>query len=271
MANPKDTLNSLNDTMKTVPKLYDDVVHPIAASTGKLLSIIPRAINAALSPIEQWIAIKDYNLEKTKILLAKELENVPEENIVTPDPYVAVPAIQSISYCMNCDDLRSMYSKLLAKAMNKDTKNSTHPAFVEVIRQLSPNDCLFLNSVKNEKGHPIANIRFQKPDYSFGLPAEGIDMFHNLMILKDCVLNYNEINFSVSNLIRLGISNVTFDFTFTDEYYSALKETSIYKSFLNDIDIYRKQNGRNNYVFYLQKGIFQTTPFGSSFIGACVL
>ena len=101
---------------------------------------IPRAINAALSPLRQWIAQREYNVAETEKLLAKKLENIEPEKIVSPEPYVAVPALQAISYSMNSDELRELYANLLAKSMCIDTKNSVHPSFVEIIRQMSPLD-----------------------------------------------------------------------------------------------------------------------------------
>ena len=53
------------------------------------------------------------------------------EKIVEPEPYVAVPAIQAISYAMNSDELRNLYANLLAKSMIKDTKDTVHPLLLK--------------------------------------------------------------------------------------------------------------------------------------------
>ena len=115
--------NSLGKAIETVPGLYDDALKPAAQESGKTLSLIPRAINAALAPIRQWIAQKEYNVAETEKLLAKKLEKLDQQKIVTPEPYVAVPAIQAISYSMNSQELRELYANLLAKSMNSDTKD----------------------------------------------------------------------------------------------------------------------------------------------------
>lgn len=131
-------------SIETVPDIYDDALKPTTQESGKILALIPRTINAALVPLRQWIANKEYNLAETEKLLAKKLEHVGEDKIVTPDPYVAVPAIQAISYSMNSEELRNLYANLLAKSMNSDTKDMVHPSFVEIIKQLSPIDSLVL-------------------------------------------------------------------------------------------------------------------------------
>ena len=121
---------AIGDTLKTAPTLYEDVLQSTTQESGKTLALIPRAINAALVPLRQWIAEREYKIAETEKLLAQKLEHVGEEKIVTPEAYVAVPAIQAISYSMDSVELRNLYANLLAKSMNSDTKDSVLPSFV---------------------------------------------------------------------------------------------------------------------------------------------
>lgn len=57
----------------TVDKAYDDIIHPVASETGKLLSLIPRAINAALSPLDKWVLKREYNIEKNQTCSRKQI------------------------------------------------------------------------------------------------------------------------------------------------------------------------------------------------------
>ena len=41
---------------------------------------------------------------------------------------------------MNSKELRDLYANLPAKAMNSDTKDTVHPAYLETIKQLSPEE-----------------------------------------------------------------------------------------------------------------------------------
>ena len=85
---------------KMVPQqAVDNLVVPASKEGGKTLALIPRAINAALLPLEKWILHREYSLEETKKLLAQKLKDVPEEKIVSPEPYVAVPALQACYCC----------------------------------------------------------------------------------------------------------------------------------------------------------------------------
>ena len=92
---PKPTINVDGN------KIYDDAIAPVTHPTAQTLGLIPRAIKAALFPIEKWIIQKEHALKETERLLEKKLQNTVPEKIVTPEAYIAVPAMQAISYSMD--------------------------------------------------------------------------------------------------------------------------------------------------------------------------
>ena len=143
---------------KVIEKAYDDVVHPVAEATGETLGLIPRAIRAAFLRLEKWVLHREYALYETEKLLQEKLKDVNPDKIKTPEPYVAVPALQAISYSFDNETLRDMYANLLAKAMLEDTADFVHPAFVEIIKQMSPDDAYTLQCFKESPNLPIVNI-----------------------------------------------------------------------------------------------------------------
>lgn len=63
------------DIAKVVTKeVYADVGHPIAKPTGELVGLVPRAIRAALAPVEKWVLEREYNVAETKKLLEEKLK-----------------------------------------------------------------------------------------------------------------------------------------------------------------------------------------------------
>ena len=142
-----------NKVIKKLPieDIYNDLAKPSVKNTGELISLIPRAIRSALEPLEMWILKKEFNIEETKKLLEIKLSKINPENIVTPEPYVAVPTIQAISYVMNNNELRNMYANLLASSMNKEVKDNVHPAYVEIIKQLTPDECRILKYIYRKR------------------------------------------------------------------------------------------------------------------------
>ncbi|MCQ2026634.1 DUF4393 domain-containing protein [Clostridium butyricum] len=252
--------------LEVVPDLYDDTLKPAAKESGKALSRIPRIINAALAPLDIWILNKEYNIEETKKLLAKKLENVEPEKIVPPEPYVAVPALQAISYSMNSEELRNMYANLLANSMNSDLKDSVHPSFVEIIKQLSPFDATLLNLLSTNKdlSFPIIKIRYTLSESN----SEGVDYKKHIVdpSLGITLDNTDKYAISIDNLIRLHLIEVSYEKRLVDTSKYANIETS------NIVQIIKSSVKSPHYTYFkIMQGLLNISPLGNSFIENCVV
>ena len=51
---------------------------------------------------------------------------------------------------------------LLAKAMNKDYKEQVHPSFVEIIKQMAPNDGIIFKSVFEAQITPVIDLSLKE-------------------------------------------------------------------------------------------------------------
>lgn len=215
----------MGKAVETVPEVYDDALKPATQESGKLLALIPQAINAALVPLRQWIANREYNLAETEKLLAQKLEQVDADKIVTPEPYVAVPAIQAISYSMNSEELRNLYANLLAKAMNSDIKNMVHPAYVNIISQMTPLDAQVLQFLLNQPDQdmPIIDLIATREI------QEGIISYVSLQtnITSISFSTIEAISLSLDNLSRNNLLHIS-DQEYTDGY-SSIIESDHYK------------------------------------------
>ena len=269
--------------VETVPDLYDDALKPASQETGKTLALIPRTINAALVPLRQWIANKEYNLAETEKLLAKKLEHVGEDKIVTPEAYVAVPAIQAISYAMDSEELRNLYANLLAKSMISDTKDLVHPSFVEIIKQLSPLDAKAINSLKYLcqyqplirifacKEQPIPNERMTICNMTnFGDAKIKSPLFsHYSLHIPEIESSAEQRGFVVQNLHRLGLINIDYREHIIDaiQYkplYDQLMKSSLYKKLIN-------QTAKDNLHLQLTDGYTSPTDCGRLFFAICCM
>src|SRR5262245_66529620 len=89
-------------------------------------------VHRALKPLEHMV----WNYEKVMTYLDVELDerlkNTPPDQIITPNPTVAVPAMQALRLTGKEPDLRAMYANLLATSMKKGTAQNAHPAFVQI-------------------------------------------------------------------------------------------------------------------------------------------
>ena len=184
-----------------VKDVYVDAGKPIVKPTGELLGLIPRAIKAAFAPLEKWILNREYNVAETRKLLEQKLQNIPVEQIETPEPYIAVPALQYISYCMDNEELRDMYANLLATSMNSVAKNGVHPSFVEIIKQLCPDEAKIIKFFSLHDTIPTISVRYEDDK------NQGFEIKKNYSnIGAECGCEQPlEICKYFDNLIRLGI------------------------------------------------------------------
>lgn len=149
---------------------------PLGPRAGALAN---RVGNHLLTMLEGSV----YGLEKVgewlRETVAEKLKDVPDEKIVEPDPRIAVPAVQALVYSMNEDHIRQMFANLLASNMNSDTKSSAHPAFVEMIKEMTPLEAKVIRLV-SDLNQIAYRVRYtngskwndQNTHYSFDVPGE---------------------------------------------------------------------------------------------------
>ena len=256
------------DMMKEVAKeiakkAYEDGGKAVLKPTGELAGLVPRAIRAALLPVEKWILSREYNLEATKKMLDEKLEKVPAELIQSPEPFIAVPAIQYISYCMDNDELRDMYANLLANSMNAIIKNGVHPAFVEIIKQLSPDEAKLLRHVYQAGTIPAIDICFRNE------AGSGFTIYKNFSNIGNTAGCENPDNISsyFDNLIRLGLlqqSSALSSLT-NKELYEPLKKDPFVEKYQDKIE-----NDGETYNRRCEEGFIRITAFGKLFGDICL-
>ncbi|MGI2141937.1 DUF4393 domain-containing protein [Shewanella baltica] len=259
--NVEGTINAVTGLVKSVP-IYQDALQPAARELGKALGTVAKTINVALAPVSALVwgydQIKDFVDNK----VAEKLQNVPEENIVTPPPHVAGPALESLRYTGSIDELKELYANLLASSMDSATTKDAHPSFVEIIKQLSSDEAKILTALISTEQEPAVTIRNNREDNS-----GGRDQFRNFTVLgeKVGVHDYGRIPNYLDNLCRLGLLEIPSSYKLIGEnIYTHLDEHPIVKSIADSIDML---DGRKSELVH--KTII-VTGLGRQFINACV-
>lgn len=264
---------AIGDTLKTAPTLYEDILQPTVQEVGKFVARIPRAINAAFSGLDKWILNKEYEIDETKKLLEKKLENIDPDKIVEPETYVAVPAIQAISYSMNSEELRNLYANLLAKAMNSDTKDMVHPSFVEIIKQLSPIDSKIFKEIGSTPSFTVAKIT--------AIEYESIESLRQYKTLSESLksssksfsfdritnidLDYQIVLTSIDNLLRLRL--IKEEQLYYNAIPSDLRGTKVFESIRSKI---KEQMTTKNWTYEEISHDITLTSLGCNFFNICV-
>ncbi|SEK32616.1 DUF4393 domain-containing protein [Streptococcus equinus] len=251
-----DDLKLMTEATKEVAlEAYKDGLKPTVQETGKLLERIPRVINSLFLPIDTWIVKREYKLEEVKAILAEKLKDIPEDKLTTPEPYIAVPALEAISYSMDNEQLKNMYANLLARAMLKSEQSKVHPSFVEIIKQLSPNDALLFKEIMEHEYSPIIHLSVVKD-------ISNVNYHYNLNWKN----NYNESNVSLSNLQRLGLIEIPFGKWYTNgKVYDIVRQTKSYNDIVKKL---REQYPQNE--LHEDKSFVNTNALSKSFYEVCL-
>lgn len=253
-----EVLKGAGKVIESIPDVYDDSIKNTVQESGKTLALIPKTINAALVPLRKWIVEREFNFAETEKILAIKLEKIEESKIITPEAYVAVPALNAISYSLDSEELRNLYANLLAKSMNIDTKEFVHPSFVEIIRQLSPVDAHVFRLIYEEEVTPLI-------DLSISMESGGSNnQIYNLSWIT--LYSYELVSISIDNLLRLGLIEIPYGVNYTmKEHYSVVRCTDSYiekKALLEALNLGKVHENEK----YIKK-----TTLATSFYRICVL
>lgn len=198
-------------------------------------------------------------LAEVSDIVKRELQKIPQSDIQAPSPKIAVPLLQNASITEETN-LREMYGKLLAGDMNKNLKPLVHPAYIEIINQMSSDDAeLFSRVVKIQNSLPVAGIRFTFssqylthvfPHY-FSPYFSGIDPW--------------KVSVSIENLSRLNLFHF-FEGTVTGYDYEQIKQDPFVKE---RFEFAKQNNPSRTLSIKLNKYVIQPNDFGRRFASLC--
>lgn len=253
---------AVGEIVDKVP-IYQDAIQPAAKEVGKGLKIIAKAVNTALMPVEGLIwgveQIKDFVHER----VSQKLEDVPPEDIQQPKPHIAVPAIDALRYTGSEDDLSELYANLLATSMDKATAYRAHPGFVDMIKNMCPDEARIMRFLSSNPYYPLVNIKsVSTTDQSFQVIHRHLSLLGLDAKCEHVPLTSNYID----NLERLGLVQVeTMVKMSNDELYTRIEEYPQVKEIIDDLN---KTQGRKVEVEKIRLAV---TDLGKQFIRSCVI
>lgn len=252
--------------IKLIPDSLDNAVKNITDSPTK-------AIGETFSDL--WFLVLGGKIhqeaEKRKLNYSIELEqfhkelldginDIPPEKRIAPKMQIVAPAIENAKYCMEEKEVRELFKNLIVASMNSDTVSKVHPAFADIIKQMSPLDAYVLNYFLNsaQVNIPLANIkRVNKLESGYNY------MYQNLVKLSQPRYSSVDITLSVENLIRLNVLAIPPDGHITGQTaYEWVYSNPEYIKAKASID-------ENKYFLDIEKCALRTTSFGRALISIC--
>lgn len=231
---------------------------------GVALGNVAKTIHIALAPVSALVWGYDRIKDFVSSRVAEKLKDTPQEQIQPPKANIAGPALEALRYTGHEPTLRELYANLLAASMDKRTAAMAHPSFVEIVKQLLPDEARLLAVCAEDRAFPLITVRVnQKP------PAEGgrdvLRHFSLLGVDAKCEIP-NLVPSYLDNLTRLGIIEIPQFFRYmAPNVYDALEN---HPEVLAVVELINKQPDK---VASIDRKGFFVTQLGRQFIAACVV
>lgn len=88
-----------------------------------------------------------YALKEFENELKNQISNIPVNKLVEPDIQIVAPALEASKYCVEKENLRKMYAKLIASSLNLDFYKHIHPVYSKILSQFSALDAEIFNVI----------------------------------------------------------------------------------------------------------------------------
>ena len=138
----------LEDLSKLLPveKVYNDMAQPAAKQVGGALESTVKAARWIIAPLD-YLAAQNDRYQK---FLQRVVEKVPEDRRIEAHPQIAGPTLDGLKYVPDDSVIAEMFLNLLARAIDRERVNEAHPAFHQIIAQLSPDEAVVLFHLKQK-------------------------------------------------------------------------------------------------------------------------
>lgn len=137
----------------------EDIVRPTSKSIGENLGLLVDGVMGWLGYWGQKQEIKrEAYLADFKKKIAEKVAGIPEEKLNEPKIRIVGPAIEASKFYIEEAEFRELFAELVASACDADCVNKVHPAFPEMIKQLSYLDIKLLEVFRQTHTLPCCTI-----------------------------------------------------------------------------------------------------------------
>lgn len=208
-----------------------------------------------------YIAERPYKMELELKKMQQKYNSIPVEYQVEPSSYIALKGTSELNYVLDEEHLREMFENLLISDMDSRKQGKVLPSYIEIIKQLSKDDAIFLKQLKDEnliRALPIIRLKLtNNNNSSFNYVSN-----HIICLFDGSFREFPPI--VLDNLLRLQIITIPYDqyivIDVYDKVFKLLKET----------EPFIKYNNIDNKHLDFDKMKIEFTQFGKNFIDICL-
>lgn len=109
--------------------------------------------------------IADYEQSKMEVerQLKQKVDAIDPKKRKEPDMNIVGPTMSGLEYNLGVPEIRRMYINLISANCNKTLSDQISPAFSGIISQLSPEDAIFLESLRKigRRNFPVLYVKYR--------------------------------------------------------------------------------------------------------------
>lgn len=259
---PHIVVEAVSDLVKAVP-IYQDTLQPAAKELGKALQTVAKSIHLALAPVAALVWGYEQIQQYLSETLARRLMHVPTERIITPSPVIAGPILEALRFVGTVEELRDLYANLLASSMDRSTASNTHPSFVEVIKNLSPDDARIIRLFASRLHYPVIDIRARTPVDRTGRYHYRLVVVNHSSLGELAKCERDATGTYLDNLCRLGLLHIQED-ELTAKAYDGIVDEKELEELRKEIEAEKDWE-----MQIVRKGV-RITNFGINFLQSCL-
>lgn len=240
----------------------EEALNPAANLIGQAFRGITHKV---LDPLVRYNIVKDEEMKDFAAKSKQKLSHTPIQYRDSSKLGLTLKSFEDAAYQLNSEELRDMFSNLIAASVDSRINDKVHPSFSTILKDLSPEDARLFEEMYKIDTIPSVTVRIIEQKSLI-----GINVTENILIMgKD---NYIVAPESLNTLSRFGLITIS-----TDSYLSSSENLRKYEQFEKS-ESYLSEKSRlpiqsAELVFdniEAKKGKVEVTPIGKQF-GSIVL
>lgn len=245
-----------------------DTVKPPMRELSKAVTTVFGIANLLLEPIEVARLRYEQRMADVRRRLLDKHADTPPERLQEIAASIAGPTVEALRYIGDDEELREMFATLLATAADRATAPNAHPAFADIIRQLTADEARVLGVLAAEphRSWPVIHLVGRRK----GDPADKYWVVCRSQSFLDdlaCVTYSQSMPTYLDNICRLGLAEMP-STSHVDPVstYDALVNHPAIQGVLQQVNT----AGDGQQESGVQYTLIRLTDFGRQFLTVCI-
>src|SRR5258708_917818 len=142
-------MNMKTDDIKSIipiDKVYTDALSPALKQIGQAIESVAKTSRFLLAPID-FLAAQHDRWQRHLVKVASKVES---KNLIEGHHQIVIPTLEGLSLTGENTLLSEFFINLLANSIDKTKQDFAHPAFPNIIKQLSHDEAVILFYLKKK-------------------------------------------------------------------------------------------------------------------------